>query len=217
MLASRVPPPLHDPDMRCFSFSRSLYWRRSPCSNTALLGHLSSPGCGADLWVPIWRRSRPSTSADMHRPSGATSGPAPSCGISLTPELLRRCGHCDSSGMRREERPHDVDPCAHCAPRAGLFHGPPLPPETRQSSNDRELRDTFRLLLTFVHETVGIAPSALCVPNLDAPRSSPSLTTWNTTAGTPSAPGTFACPPSGRSFGLSPYGTPRASRSRRGC
>jgi integrase/recombinase XerD len=30
-------------------------------------------------------------------------------------------------------------------------------------------RDTFRLLLTFVHETVGIAPSALCVPDLDAP------------------------------------------------
>lgn len=30
-------------------------------------------------------------------------------------------------------------------------------------------RDTFRLLLPFVHATVGIAPSALCVPDLDAP------------------------------------------------
>lgn len=30
-------------------------------------------------------------------------------------------------------------------------------------------RDPFRLLLTCVHETVGIAPSALCVPPRDAP------------------------------------------------
>jgi site-specific recombinase XerD len=30
-------------------------------------------------------------------------------------------------------------------------------------------RDTFRLLLTFVQETRGIAPAALCVPDLDAP------------------------------------------------
>ena len=30
-------------------------------------------------------------------------------------------------------------------------------------------RDTFRLLLTCGHETGGMAPSALCVPHLDAP------------------------------------------------
>ena len=30
-------------------------------------------------------------------------------------------------------------------------------------------RDTFRLLLTFIKETVGIEPSALCVTDLDAP------------------------------------------------
>jgi integrase/recombinase XerD len=30
-------------------------------------------------------------------------------------------------------------------------------------------RDTFRLLLALVHATVGMAPSALWVPHLDAP------------------------------------------------
>lgn len=30
-------------------------------------------------------------------------------------------------------------------------------------------RDSFRLLLTFIQETAGIEPSALCVADLDAP------------------------------------------------
>jgi integrase/recombinase XerD len=45
-----------------------------------------------------------------------------------------------------------------------LCHQKRVSPQTIASC-----RDTFRLLLTFVHETVGIEPSALCVPDLDAP------------------------------------------------
>jgi site-specific recombinase XerD len=45
-----------------------------------------------------------------------------------------------------------------------LCHQKRVSPQTIASC-----RDTFRLLLTFVQETRGIAPSALCVPDLDAP------------------------------------------------
>src|SRR5262249_1927023 len=45
-----------------------------------------------------------------------------------------------------------------------LCHHKRVSPQTLASC-----RDTFRLLLTFVHETRGIAPAALCVPDLDAP------------------------------------------------
>jgi len=45
-----------------------------------------------------------------------------------------------------------------------LCHQKRVSPQTIASC-----RDTFRLLLTFVQETRGIEPSALCVPDLDAP------------------------------------------------
>ena len=45
-----------------------------------------------------------------------------------------------------------------------LCHQKRVSPQTIASC-----RDTFRLLLTFVRETVGIEPSALCIPDLDAP------------------------------------------------
>ena len=77
-LASRVPPPRHDPDRRGVSVARARSWsRRSPGAHTAWLGHLSSPGGGAGPWGPIGRRSRPpSPSADRHGTgSGALGGP----------------------------------------------------------------------------------------------------------------------------------------------
>jgi site-specific recombinase XerD len=45
-----------------------------------------------------------------------------------------------------------------------LCHHKRVSPQTLASC-----RDSFRLLLTFVQETVGIEPSALCVADLDAP------------------------------------------------
>jgi len=45
-----------------------------------------------------------------------------------------------------------------------LCHQKRVSPQTLASC-----RDTFRLLLTFIQDTKGIAPSALCVSDLDAP------------------------------------------------
>jgi integrase/recombinase XerD len=54
-----------------------------------------------------------------------------------------------------------------------LCHQKRVSPQTIASC-----RDTCRLLLPFVHETVGIEPSALCVPGLDAPTILALLDPW---------------------------------------
>ena len=106
--------------------------------------------------------------AGLAAPPLRLSGPRPSPGKLLVsdchPRTLDRRGACDSSAMRRKEVPYDivhVGSCTYCAPRAGLFHRVHLCHHKRVSPQTiASCRDTFRLLLTFVKETVGIEPSA---------------------------------------------------------
>ena len=86
-----------------------------------------------------------------------------------------------------------------------LCHHKRVSPQTLASC-----RDTFRLLLTFVKETVGIEPSALRVTDLMPRWCCGFSTTWNTNAAMRSAHATFACRPCAPSFGSWPCGTPRA-------
>src|SRR5215831_10085863 len=61
-------------------------------------------------------------------------------GISQRPPNFSPLPPYASSSMRREEEPgYDILTCAHGAARPGVLYGTSLPPETRQSANDREL------------------------------------------------------------------------------
>ena len=69
-------------------------------------------------------------------------------------------------------------------------------------------RDTFRLLVAYVHRTAGTPPSKLEISDLDAATIGAFLQQLEHERGTPPAPGTSGLPRSTPSFTTARYGTP---------
>jgi hypothetical protein len=65
-------------------------------------------------------------------------------------------------------------------------------------------RDTWRLLLTYASDQIGIAPARLDLTDLDAPLIAAFLEHSNTSAATPFAPATRGWPRSSRCSGSPP-------------
>jgi integrase/recombinase XerD len=69
-------------------------------------------------------------------------------------------------------------------------------------------RDTFRLLLAYLHRTTGTPPSKLEIRDVDLATIGRFFSTWSSGAGTPPAPATSGSPRSTPSFTTARCATP---------